>query len=71
MWDVADAYLADRPEAKETWENYTAVRQEAESLENQLFGWVPPREPHELGRAATAGARIHELRAGAADDRST
>ena len=61
MWSVADSYLASRPKAKERWEKYAAARQESESLENQLFGWAPPRKPHEMGGAAVSGERIHEV----------
>jgi hypothetical protein len=58
-WGVADTYLQSRPKAKERWESYAAARQEAESLENRLFGWTPPRRPHELssgGDAKVSGA---------------
>ncbi len=62
MWNVADAYLKERPKAKERWEKYATARQEAESLENRLFGWAPPREPHELGSGPRVrGERIHEV----------
>lgn len=62
MWGVADAYLTTRPKAKERWEKYRSARQEAESLENRLFGRiVGPRKPHELGGSATVGERIHEV----------
>jgi hypothetical protein len=65
MWGVADAYVASRPKAKEAWESYSAARQEAESIESRLFGWMPPRKLHELERAplpneaslGSAGAR--------------
>jgi hypothetical protein len=35
---VADTYLASRPNAKKRWESYVAARQEAESVDNLLFG---------------------------------
>jgi hypothetical protein len=46
-------------------EAYEAARQEAESIENRLFGWVGPRKPHELGadgfRATEARQGISEM----------
>jgi hypothetical protein len=49
LFSVADIYHVTRSKAKKRRENYAAARQEAESLESRLFGWVGPRKPHELG----------------------
>jgi hypothetical protein len=49
LFGVADAYRETRSKAKERWEKNAAARQEAESLESRLFGWVGPRKPHERG----------------------
>jgi hypothetical protein len=49
LFSVADTYRVTRSRAKKRWEKYAAARQEAESLESRLFGWVGPRKPHELG----------------------
>jgi hypothetical protein len=65
MWDVADSYAATRPKAKETWEKYTAARQEAESVHNRLFGWNPPRKPQELDGAPLPGEGFAEAGGGA------
>ena len=49
LFSVADTYRVTRSRAKKRWEKYAAARQEAESLESRLFGWVGPRKSHELG----------------------
>jgi hypothetical protein len=71
IWAVCDAYLESRPKAKEVWEKYSAARQEAESLESRLFGFMPPRKPHELDRmprdaTGTGRDRIRAMYDGAA-----
>jgi len=47
---VADAYLKDRTQERSRWEEYTAARVEAESVESLLFGAnaYGPTKPPEL-----------------------
>lgn len=47
---VADSYLKDRTEERGRWEEYTATRLEAESVEKLLFGAMAygPTKPPEL-----------------------
>ncbi len=47
---VADSYLKDRTEERKQWEEYTAARVEAESVEKLLFGAraYGPTKPPEL-----------------------
>jgi hypothetical protein len=45
---VADAYLESRPDARERWEAYAQARLEEESMQNRMFGEMPPAEPAEL-----------------------
>ncbi len=47
---VADSYLKDRTEERGRWEEYTAARNEAESVEKLLFGAnaYGPTKPPEL-----------------------
>ncbi len=47
---VADSYLKDRTEERKQWEEYTAARREAESVEKLLFGAraYGPTKPPEL-----------------------
>ena len=52
LFSVADTYRVTRSKAKKRWEKYAAARQDAESLDSRLFGWVGPRKPHELGGSA-------------------
>lgn len=51
---VADSYLKDRTEERKRWEEYTAARVEAESVESLLFGAnaYGPTKPPELGGMA-------------------
>jgi hypothetical protein len=62
LFDVADTYRASRPKAKERWEKYSAARQEAESLGNQLFGWVGPQKPPGDRRRPLPGESYAEVR---------
>ncbi len=50
LWNVGDRYRAAHPTAAKKWEEYTAAREERESLANRMFGWAPPRKPHEIER---------------------
>lgn len=53
---VADAYLKDRTQERSRWEEYTAARVEAESVEGLLFGAnaYHPDRPPELDGAPMA-----------------
>jgi len=47
---VANAYLAERPTARNRWEDYVEARQEADPLNmNVLASVVGPQRPPELG----------------------
>ena len=54
LWGVGDKYRAAHPSAAKKWEECSAARQERDSLSNQLFGWWPPRKPHEIDRLGAA-----------------
>lgn len=60
--DVADKYLEPRKEAALNWRKLSEARKEADSLEHQLFGWMPPMKPQELNGMAAPGERFDEVR---------
>jgi hypothetical protein len=42
-------YREGNSDAAKKWERYSSARQATETIENRLFGFMPPQRPHELG----------------------